>query len=79
MTTKIQKWGNSLAVRLPKNVVNKFKLRQGNAIDVIPSAKNILLKPAKKIETLEMLVDQITPKNVHRKMGWGDPAGREVW
>jgi antitoxin MazE len=35
MKLQIGKWGNSLAVRLPRDVVEKFNLKEGDAIDVL--------------------------------------------
>ncbi|MBI2623890.1 AbrB/MazE/SpoVT family DNA-binding domain-containing protein [Candidatus Parcubacteria bacterium] len=80
MSTKVQKWGNSLAVRLPKEVAVKFGLKEGAVVQIVPSVKNIILKPvSRKRLTLRDLVGEITPKNRHDEVSWGKPRGREVW
>ncbi|MBI3304850.1 AbrB/MazE/SpoVT family DNA-binding domain-containing protein [Candidatus Parcubacteria bacterium] len=80
MSTKVQKWGNSLAVRLPKEVAVKFGLKEGAVVQIVPSVKNIILKPAsRKRLTLRDLVGEITSKNRHDEISWGKPRGREVW
>lgn len=80
MSTKVQKWGNSLAVRLPKSVADQFKLRQGSPVRVIPKSEYIAIKPSPaKRPTLAELVRRITPANRHALIQRGKPMGREVW
>jgi antitoxin MazE len=50
MTTKIQKWGNSLAVRLPKKLINRLNLREGNVVMVDENGKQVIITKAKKLE-----------------------------
>jgi antitoxin MazE len=84
MTTKIQKWGNSLAMRLPKELANSFNLKPGSEVSFITNDNNFTIQPKIKAKipqyTLEELVAGITPKNRH-KMVWPDdkPRGKEVW
>ena len=84
MTTKIQKWGNSLAMRLPKELADSFNLKAGSQISFTTSSDGFTVRPKIKIKvpkyTLEELVAGITPKNRH-KLIWPDdkPRGKEVW
>lgn len=80
MSTKVQKWGNSLALRLPKEVTKKLNLAEGVEVDIVSKAKNIVVKPklTRKF-TLEELVSKITPQNRHQETNWGRPVGREIW
>lgn len=80
MTTKIQQWGNSLAVRLPKEVTRKFKLHKGSSVTIVQDTKNILIKPIHKNKTsLKELVAKITPENIHREFDLGKSVGKEIW
>lgn len=80
MTTRIQKWGNSLAVRLPKVVAEHFQLRPGSAVRILPRSEHIVIKPSsEKSATLKDLVRKITPENRHGEVRWGKPVGREAW
>lgn len=82
MSTKVQKWGNSLAMRFPKEITKKFNLSEGVEVDIISKAKNIVIKPKSKFIkkfTLEELLSRITPKNRHRETNWGKSIGREIW
>lgn len=80
MTTKVQKWGNSLAVRLPKLATANLGLKQGSFVSIITSAKAISIKPvARKEETLRDMIKKISRKNIHSEIDWGKPVGKEVW
>ncbi len=80
MTTKVQKWGNSLAVRLPKYVTDGVGLRQGSAVSIVFGDDLISIKPiSKKGETLEQMVRKINKKNRHAEVDWGRPVGKEIW
>ncbi|MDO8482905.1 MAG: AbrB/MazE/SpoVT family DNA-binding domain-containing protein [bacterium] len=80
MTTKVQKWGNSLAVRLPKEAAESIGLRQGSAVSIISSHDLISIRPVSKPrEKLEQMVRKITKKNRHALIDWGVPVGKEIW
>ena len=71
MTTKIRKWGNSYAVRIPKNQVAGLGLRDGSAVE-------IRIKPARKKYSLDELIAQITPENRYAEINWGPDIGKEI-
>jgi len=80
MTTKIQKWGNSLAVRVPRDMVRKAHLREGTVVTISNEGMALVVRTAKKEPlTLESLVANITPRQLHKETDWGDACGREVW
>jgi antitoxin MazE len=79
MKTQVAKWGNSLAVRIPKAVVYEAKLREGDALEIeAPAEGRIELKRATKIPTLAQLVSQITPQNRYEETSVGFEVGKEV-
>jgi antitoxin MazE len=79
--TNIQQWGNSLAVRLPKQVAINLKLRPGSRVLLDAKAKSIVIKPWKKTKrkTLTQLLKGINEKNRHPEYDWGEAMGKEVW
>lgn len=80
MTTKVQKWGNSLAVRLPKEAAESVGLRQGSVVSIIRSDNLISIKPfSKPKELISELVRKIKTKNRHEEIDWGKPRGQELW
>jgi antitoxin MazE len=77
---QIVKWGNSLAVRIPKNVAEAAEFREGDRLVLeVESRGALALKAAKAPPTLEELIARITPQNRHKEQ-WADrPVGNEVW
>jgi len=79
MRIQIGKWGNSLAVRLPGNYAKDLGLTEGMNLDVSVTEGGLLLRPRRKEYSLEELVAQITPENLHEETSWGSAVGREAW
>lgn len=79
MTTRVARWGNSLALRIPKSVAAEFNVRDGDAVHVSVQDGAIVVRPAATRYTIEELVAGITPKKRHRETDWGLAAGNEAW
>lgn len=75
---QLAKWGNSLAVRIPKDVAEQARLREGDSIVIEALDGHIELRPAERIPSLEELVAQITPENRHGETDWGPDRGKEI-
>ncbi len=81
MDTNIQKWGNSLGVRLPKALAEKHALVEGTAVTVHEGKTGLEIRrvtQAKKL-SLSELVRGITPANIHGETAWGTRVGNEIW
>jgi antitoxin MazE len=79
MKATIRKWGNSLAVRIPKAISEDADMREGAEIELFRTEEGLLLKPRRKPRyRLSELVEGITRKNVHPETVWGSSAGREM-
>ena len=80
METTIQKWGNSLAVRLPKAVAQKLALRPGTRVRVYEEKRGVIISsvPSKRLSLRER-VNLIRPEHLHGETPWGKPRGKEVW
>lgn len=74
---QVVKWGNSLAVRIPKTIAEQARIKQGDAIVIEAVDGRVELRPAERIPTLEELVAQITPENRYGELDWGPPIGKE--
>jgi len=81
MTAKAQlaKWGNSYAVRIPRAVLEKAQVQEGDELEITAQAGTITIAPAKQALTLTDLLAGITRTNLHSEVDWGKPRGREVW
>lgn len=78
--TRVQKWGNSLAVRLPKEITRDLTIDEGSTVQVEQGANMLTIKlsQAKKAK-LSDLIKLITTANLHSEFDWGQPVGKEVW
>jgi len=80
MRTKIQKWGNSLALRVPKRFAVQCGVEEGAEVDLSVREGELVVTPARRRRyTLEELVAGITKKNRHAEVDWGPPMGKEIW
>ena len=78
MTTTIQKWGNSLAIRLPKALADEVQVHEGAKVELVATPGGVLVKTKRKPRyELSDLLDDITPDNVHPETDWGSPVGKE--
>jgi antitoxin MazE len=79
-TTQLAKWGNSLALRIPKAVAEDAQLREGEPVTLTLAREGgLLIKSVRRKYRLHQLVSRITAKNRHGETGWGKPEGKESW
>ncbi len=76
---RVQKWGNSLAIRIPKPFALDVGLTQDSLISVSIEKGKIILEPVKPSPSLDELLAKITPDNVHQEIDTGHSVGNEVW
>ncbi len=74
---QVVKWGNSLAVRIPKAVAEEARVKEGDSIVIEATEGAIELRRAERIPTLEELVARITPENRYPETDWGRERGKE--
>lgn len=80
MKTQLAKWGNSLAVRIPKQVADSARLRKGDLLDLSLSRRRVIrIRAARSRPSLAKLVRRITARNRHTEIAWGKPVGNELW
>ncbi len=79
MTIKIARWGNSLGIRIPKQIAEQVKLNEGDEIEISTDENRLILIPQKKKYTLEELLDGMTDEHLHSEVDWGESVGREQW
>jgi len=80
MKTKIQKWGDSLGLRIPKSFAAEAKVEEGTPVNISVSKGRLILEPIKKSEyRLEDLLNQMTKTNIHAEVSTGPRKGKEAW
>ena len=79
MRTKVQKWGNSLAVRIPKPFAEGAGLGPATEVEVSLEKGALRLSAVKPRWRLRELISKVTRKNLHAEAESGPPVGREIW
>jgi antitoxin MazE len=85
MKIAFSKWGNSLALRIPKAFAQEIGASVGKAANMEVRDGKLVVEIAKpkrrrrRRYTLEQLIAGIRPENRHREFEWGPPVGNEVW
>lgn len=80
METHIQKWGNSLAVRLPKGVTDAQSFKEGSRVVIRKTKTGIVIEVVKKpSRTLASMLKGISKENLHQEVSWGKKTGAEIW
>jgi antitoxin MazE len=79
MKVQMVKWGNSLAVRIPKPVAKDARLKEGDSLEIEAAADgHVELRRPTKTPTLAQLISQITPENRYAEISTGREVGKEV-
>ena len=80
MRAKVQKWGNSLAIRLPRPFAEELGLRQDSDVDLLLERHELVIKPVSTPRcSLQDLLADVTDANLHREVETSGPAGNETW
>ena len=79
MITKVQKWGNSIGVRIPKAIAQDAEIQEGASVELRVEDGRLVIVPVRRKYTLAELVSKITPENCHPETDWGPPLGKEIW
>lgn len=80
MQTKIKKWGNSLALRIPKSFALNAKLKQDVLVDLSIDKERIVITLIDEKEySLDELLKGISESNLHGEIDTGAPVGKEIW
>lgn len=79
MRTKVQKWGNSLAVRIPKPFAEGAGLKLATEVEVSLERGTLRFSAVRPRWQLRALLSKVTTRNRHTEMKSGPPVGREAW
>ena len=78
MTVALKKWGNSLALRIPKDIAQTLHVKNDTLLDLRVENGVLVVEPHKDV-LLKDLVDRIDPSNLHTEVDTGEAVGSEVW
>jgi antitoxin MazE len=80
MVTKVQKWGNSLGLRIPKSYAEEADIVDGSQVEISVQDGDLLIHSVEKRKfDLDDLLKQVRKDNLHDEINTGDPVGDEAW
>ena len=79
MVTRVQRWGNSLALRIPHSFAVQAKVAEGTAVDIAVERDRLVIKPVQHQYRLRDLLKGIDRRNRHAEVRTGAAAGKEIW
>ena len=80
MITRIQKWGNSLGVRIPKGIATDVRVAEGESVELSVEAGRLVIAPVKRQKyELDKLLEQVSSENLPGEIDFGKPIGKEIW
>ncbi len=80
MVTKLQKWGNSLGLRIPKSFASEARVAAGSIVDIRVERGDLVIRPVRRRRyPLAELLKGVAPRNLHKEASTGEPVGREAW
>ena len=80
MQTKIQKWGNSLGLRIPRSFAAEAQVEEGAIVDLWVENGRLLVRPLRvRKYALRALLRTVTRRKLHGEVSTGKTVGREAW
>lgn len=77
MQSHVQKWGNSLGIRIPAQFSKQLSLKKGSAIKIDIEGDHLVIRP--HAYDLQEMVDAITDENKYEAISDYTPVGKEIW
>jgi antitoxin MazE len=80
MKTSVQRWGNSLALRIPRSFAHDTQIAEGTEVELSLKSGALVVRPVvRKKHALADLLRRVTPANRHEPIDTGKPVGKEAW
>jgi antitoxin MazE len=76
---RVTRWGNSLAVRIPKHLAERTNIAEGSEVELGVVDGALIVRLTSRSYTLEELLEQVTTENRRDEIDWGEPQGKETW
>ena len=78
MQVQVSRWGNSLGLRIPKDIAARAGLREGARVEIETEGDRIIIAPAQPRYVLAELLKGVTPEAMREAFDWGPDKGREI-
>jgi antitoxin MazE len=78
MQVNVAKWGNSLGLRIPKDIAEEAGIRAGSKVEIEAADGRIVISAPKRRYVIADLLKGVTPEAMHEAFDWGPEIGREI-
>jgi antitoxin MazE len=78
MQVSVARWGNSLGLRIPKDIAQKVGLHEGSRVEIEARDGSVVILPARPRYVLSELLKDMTPQAMREAFDWGPDVGREI-
>ena len=80
MEARLQKWGNSLGIRIPSSILKSLNIKPNEILNIEQEEEKIVISiPKKKKISLEESFKNYHGDNLAKDFSWDDPMGKEIW
>jgi antitoxin MazE len=79
MRARVQKWGNSLGVRIPKPFAEETRLEENAEVEISVKGRKLIVEAIEPTFTLKALLAKVRPENIHGEVSTGKRVGKEIW
>ena len=80
MEARLQKWGNSVGIRIPSSILKSLNLSINDKINLVEEDNKIIITKSKKSKIdLKELFEKYNGENLAKEFEWDDPVGNEIW
>jgi antitoxin MazE len=77
MQIQVSKWGNSLGLRIPKDIALRLGLADGARVQLAMDGDRIVITTDRPVYELRDLLTGMTPEAMRGAFDWGPDRGRE--
>lgn len=78
MQVQLARWGNSLGLRIPKDIAARFGLNEGGRVEIEAEGDRIVIRVDRPRYNLDELLAGVTPADMRDVFDWGPDVGREA-
>lgn len=78
MEVRVQKWVNSLAIRIPKVYADEINVRSGSLVTIDREENKLILESKQDRKKLKELLAKVTSENIHEEIDTGESVGNEA-
>lgn len=77
--SRVQPWGNSQGIRIPKKILDAADIRTGSEVSVTLENSRIVIEGIKRKKNIRELFEGYDGDTTTKETDWGSPVGKEIW